>query len=206
MPNIDLCFTISGSALPIDHGYALYSAVSRVLGPDTHGANGMGIHPIRGEPMGNACLCLGERSRLRIRTPVDSIPPLLKLSGKTLDVDGHVIRLGVPQTYALEPAAALSSRLVTIKGFEKPAPFLEAVQRQLDTLGIAGHPAIPLRTTEAHQGEPTRRVLKIKDKTVVGFALIVSELTAGESLTLQEKGIGGRRHMGCGVFAPFRSE
>jgi hypothetical protein len=31
-----------------------------------------------------------------------------------------------------------------------------------------------------------------------------SGLSAEDSLRLQEVGIGGRRHMGCGVFVPFR--
>jgi hypothetical protein len=34
--------------------------------------------------------------------------------------------------------------------------------------------------------------------------VIIEGLTAEESLTIQEKGIGGRRHMGCGVFVPLR--
>lgn len=205
MNTVDLSFGITGSSILIDHGYELYSAISRVLGPESHDLNGIGIHPIRGRPIGVAQLHLEDGSRLRIRTPVEFIPNLLELSGRSLDVAGHGIRLGVPQTYALEPAASLSSRLVTIKGFEQPESFLEAVQRQLDAMAIQGKPVIPARSTGPHKGEPTRRVLRIKDKTVVGFALIVTELTAEESLTLQEQGIGGRRHMGCGVFVPYRA-
>jgi len=49
-----------------------------------------------------------------------------------------------------------------------------------------------------------RRVMRIKDKTIVGFQVVVAELTAEESITLQEHGLGGRRRMGCGIFVPLR--
>ena len=31
MPSIDLAFRLTGSAVPVDHGYALYAALSRIL-------------------------------------------------------------------------------------------------------------------------------------------------------------------------------
>jgi len=47
MPFVDLAFRLTGSKIPVDHGYALYSAISRVL-PEIHGAANIGVHPIRG--------------------------------------------------------------------------------------------------------------------------------------------------------------
>ena len=204
MDTVDLCFSIVGTTLPLDHAYGLYAAVSRVLGPQCHTDADVGIHPIRGVPVGPSELHLNAASCLRFRTPTARIRALLALAGKELNVDGYRLRVGVSRTHCLRPAPSLYSHLVTIKGFEEPVPFLDAVQRQLDALNVAGRPTVPLRTSGPHEGEPTRRVLRIKDKTVVGFALLVSELTAEESLTLQEKGIGGRRHMGCGIFVPAR--
>src|SRR5439155_1578765 len=46
-----------------------------------------------------------------------------------------------------------------------------------------------------------RRTLRVKDKQVVGFELAATGLSTEDSLRLQETGIGGRRHMGCGIFA-----
>ena len=57
------------------------------------------------------------------------------------------------------------------------------------------------------QGKVTigcRKTFRIHDKQIVGYNLLVSELTAEESIVLQEKGIGGRRKMGCGVFVGIR--
>jgi CRISPR-associated protein Cas6 len=70
--------------------------------------------------------------------------------------------------------------------------FFEAAKRQLQDLQVAG---------ETHIGE--RKTFRLKDKQVVGFEMGISNLTADESLALQEKGLGGRRRMGCGVFVPW---
>jgi CRISPR-associated protein Cas6 len=47
MPYVDLAFRLTGSKVPVDHGYALYSAISRLL-PQIHEAKNIGVHPIRG--------------------------------------------------------------------------------------------------------------------------------------------------------------
>ena len=44
MPYVDLAFRLTGSKVPVDHGYALYSALSRLL-PEIHGAKNIGVHP-----------------------------------------------------------------------------------------------------------------------------------------------------------------
>ncbi len=38
MPYVDLAFRLTGSKIPVDHGYALYSAISRLL-PESHEKN-----------------------------------------------------------------------------------------------------------------------------------------------------------------------
>jgi CRISPR-associated protein Cas6 len=128
---------------------------------------------------------------LAIRLPQDQIRPVLKLAGKIADVDGHALRIGVPNARALLPVANLRARLVTIKGFLDAESFVEAAKRQLHSLGIAREFLLGIR-----------RTLRVKDKQVVGFEVAVTELTAEESLILQERGLGGRRRMGCGVFVP----
>jgi CRISPR-associated protein Cas6 len=47
-----------------------------------------------------------------------------------------------------------------------------------------------------------RRTIRIKDKEVVGYEVLIERLSASESLILQGTGLGGRRHMGCGLFSP----
>lgn len=190
MPHVDLAFRLTGASIPVDHGYTLYAAISRVL-PHLHADKEVGIHPIRGRYSGSGNLYLAAASRLTIRLPEDRIAAVLKLAGKTIELGGHRLRVGVPETRALRPAAALYSRLVTIKGFMEVDPFLAAAKRQLDSLGVDAVLII---------GE--RRTFRVKDKQVVGFEVFANQLDAEASLRLQESGLGGRRHMGCGVFVP----
>ena len=191
MPYIDLAFRLNGTTVPVDHGYALYAALSRIA-PELHDAKDLGVQPIRGVYSGDGKLHLADFSRLILRLPDDAIRTYLSLAGKQLDVDRHLLRVGVPEVRLLRPVASLRSRLVTIKGFMETETFLEAVKRQLQDLQVAG---------EAYLGE--RKTFRVKDKQVVGFAMGITNLTAEESLILQEKGLGGRRRMGCGVFVPW---
>jgi len=202
---VDLGFSIvCPHALPADHGYLLYSAMSRVL-PESHQADGYGIHPIRGRQLGGRTLQLTEHSRLVIRTDAEQIARFLPLAGKSLRLLDRSLRIGVPQIFSLIPATALRSRLVTIKlpetayqkGEAAQESFLAAIGRQLAALGISVQPKCSLGK---------RRTLRIKDKEVVGYEVVIESLTAEESLALQEHGLGGRRHMGCGIFTPFTPE
>ena len=193
MPSIDLAFRLTGANIPVDHGYALYAALSRIL-PDVHTAKAVGVQPIRGLYNGNGTLHLTDFSRLILRLPDEQIQAYLKLAGKRLAVDEHLLSVGVPEVRTLRPVVRLRARLVTIKGFLKEEEFLAAVHRQLQQLDING---------QAHLG--ARRTFRIKDKQVVGFEMGVTQLTAEESLTLQENGLGGRRKMGCGMFVPWRT-
>jgi CRISPR-associated protein Cas6 len=52
-------------------------------------------------------------------------------------------------------------------------------------------------------GQPTRRVIRIKGRRLVGYAVCVTGLTAEESLVVQEQGLGSHRRMGCGIFLPI---
>lgn len=193
MPYVDLAFRLTGSKVPVDHGYALYSAISRLV-PEIHEAKNIGVHPIRGTYSGNGELMLRDSSRLVVRMESEQIGQFLKLAGKKLEIDSYSFRVGVPEVRLLRPRAALYSRLVTIKGFMEPAEFLEAAKRQLEKIEVLA---------ELQVGE--RRTFRVKDKQVVGFELAATGLDAEDSIRLQESGIGGRRHMGCGIFAPVRT-
>jgi CRISPR-associated endonuclease/helicase Cas3 len=98
----------------------------------------------------------------------------------------------------------LAAKMVTIKGFLEPEEFLAAAGRQFDALGIRGKLGIPVHHDAQRENDPRRKVMRIREKKVVGFPLHATELTAEESLLLQQHGLGGRRKMGCGFFAPLR--
>ncbi len=201
MTTIDLSFPITcNDPIPADHGYFLYGAISRLI-PGIHKSNGIAVHPICGRQIGNRKLLLMPFSCLTVRTADAGIGELLTLAGKRILLGESSLRIGTPEVRTLQPAPALRSRLVTIKLKEvgddpvglSEDRFREAIRRQLDALGVSPE-AIPTLVK--------RRTLRIKDKEVVGYEVILEGLTAEESLNIQEVGLGGRRHMGCGVFAP----
>lgn len=204
---VDLAFPVIGPRLPTDHGYLLYSAISRLL-PCVHdGSVTFGLGTVPGQYVGNGLLQLDPmRSRLRLRLLADDIPHMLALAGKGIEIMRHRIRLGAPHVRALEASPTLYARRVTIKHATEVGPFTEAARRKLDEIGIGGTLRVPNQPVKGGGVRPIRRVVRIKDVCVVAFAVLVEGLTVEESLRLQEVGLGGRRRMGCGFFVPLKQE
>jgi len=209
MAFVDVGFPLTGEQLPVDHGYHLFAAISRVL-PALHGDQEVGVHPIQGRMCGNRMLQLTRDSRLTIRLHADRIADVLPLAGATLHVAGNKITLAAPSTAPLLPRPRLYSRLVVIKGFTEPEGFLAAANRQLTQMGVKiAATLVPLPTQrnprQSRQGSRSpfiRRTLRVRNREIVGFAARVEGLMPEEALALQERGLGGRRRFGCGVFMP----
>jgi CRISPR-associated protein Cas6 len=220
MPIIDLSLAIKGTSIPIDYGYALFSALSRIV-PNLHGDRRIGVHPIRGIREHPKRLTLVRQSRLRLRMPLEEISTYLALVGNEIDLEGSRLMIGFPpivrgtegrrhaeeavRVEPLCPSAELSSRLVTLGKISEPAAFEESLRRQLDGLGVAAEPGFLPSTDPRGRGGPERRVLRIKGRAIVGFPIRISGLTAEESLIVQENGLGSRRRMSCGLFVPVPS-
>lgn len=196
MTAVDLKFLInSPSAIPADHSYALVGSVSRLI-PEAHGGNGYALAPIAGRQIGNRQMKLNEHSRFVVRTTPERIAQFIPLAGKTIDIHGRKLTLGVPSIHQLNPSKILRARLVTIKGFFEPETFKTAVRRQLDSLEIG----------ECEMVIGRQRTMRIKRNEIVGFDTTIKNLSPDDSLVLASNGVGGRRHMGCGFFVPAREE
>jgi len=136
--------------------------------------------------------------KLVMRLPADSIDIFLPLAGATLNVANNRLTLGTPSVLPLTPSPRLFSNYVTIKGFEEWNSFLVAAIRQINAYAIGNVAVSPLyRETITN-----RRVITIKQKRIVGFAIAIECVNAEQSLELQSRGIGGRRHFGAGIFQP----
>lgn len=194
MNSIDLSFLVNfHGSLPADHSYALVGAVSRVI-PEAHGGDGYALAPIAGRQIGGRQMKLTDNSRFVVRTTPDRIQQFLPLAGRTIDIFGRKLLLGVPSVHALQPSRSLRARLVTIKGYFQPEPLQEAVRRQLDRLEVG----------DCQIAIGRQRTLRIKRNEIVGFETTLSGLSEKDSLQIASVGIGGRRHMGCGFFVPVR--
>lgn len=203
---VDLLFTTHGGAVPTDHGYPLYAALSRVV-PAFHEADaGVRFAPLTGVVGERGRLRLTERSHLRVRLPADAIPKVLPLAGQAVDVAGTTVRLGPPSVLALRPAATLQARLVTFKHCDEPERFLATAKAKLAELEVAGGLVIRVIESGPRAGEPRRRVVRVKERAIVGYAVVVSGLGADDSIRLQERGLGGRTRLGCGFFLPVKED
>jgi CRISPR-associated protein Cas6 len=207
IPLIDLLFPAVGTRLPADHGYPLYSCISRLL-PCLHdGSVPFALLPITGQHIGNGLIALdSSRSRLRLRLAAADLPRVLSLAGKNLNLLGHRLTLGVPHVFSIRPAPNLKARSVTFKNSTEPEPFLSHAKIELDRLGVRGQLQLSWHIDREGRFEPHRHILRVKDKRIVCFPLRVEGLSPEDSLRLQETGLGGRRHMGGGVFVPCDAE
>ncbi len=190
-PKVDMCFPVLGKLLPVDHGYALYGTISRLM-PIVHEDQEIGLKLVRGRYIGSGLLDISPTSELVLRLPISKVGQYLGLAGKRLEVSGHGLRVGVPHTRALIPATALYSPLVTTRNGHDQERFEAEARSQMARLDLKGRLAIG-----------KRRTFQVHGKQVVGYEVMVSELTAPESIRLQEQGLGGRRKMGCGFFEVF---
>ncbi|MBE7560584.1 hypothetical protein HS125_17240 [bacterium] len=80
--------------MPVDHAYALYSAVSRLV-PQLHGDRTVGIHPVRGLILADRMQVITRSSRLILRLPAERIHEVLLLAGKRLAIGTNRLRVGI---------------------------------------------------------------------------------------------------------------
>ena len=207
-PIVDLSFPVlSQVELPADHHYTLFASLCRTI-PELHGNDGFAVHPLAGRIVGPRMMQLCDWSRLTIRCHANSIAILLPLAGKQLSLGDRRIQIGIPQVHGLIPSSTLRSRLVTTKNGHELERFRSEVRRQLEALKVQVASVLMEEERRNRLETPTaavvtigkRRTLRIKDKEVVGYELLIEALSAEESLIIQQIGIGGRRHLGCGVF------
>ncbi|MEM6371129.1 MAG: type I-MYXAN CRISPR-associated protein Cas6/Cmx6 [Myxococcota bacterium] len=190
----DATFSVTGDLLPIDHGYALFSAVSRLV-PQIHEHPAWGLQTIPGRQAEKGLLSLGKSSALRVRLPTEHVGFLFPLIGAQLNVANHELRVGTLTLHPLVPAASLWSKFVTAKGHLEPETFSNQIQTQLAEIEDLGQEPSSIELLVAH-----RRIMRIKGKKIVGFVVEAHGLEAQASLRLQQVGLGGRRHMGAGLF------
>lgn len=196
---VDLTFPIIGNRLPSDHAYSLYASLSRLI-PEIHEADDLSIQTISGIPTGDGYVYIGDRSTLRIRTPLNRLNQIYRLAGKTIMLDGQSVVMHIPMINPIVPQKTLKSRITLIKGYQEPETFLEAAKKQLTERGLK----CEINLISDKTGLPTRRKLKVKQHTLIGFPLMAECKDEVQSIRLQIQGLGGKHKMGCGVFFGVR--
>jgi len=192
-PPIELCFNVRGSTMPVDNGYPLYAAISKVLGE--HLPPNISVVPFNSKTKAGNTL-IYQNGFLRIRTPEEHVRQLLDLSGKTLQVEGHICLVGAPRLFVVQPTSRLYSPYVTFKNSTTEERFLSVVARELDEMGIEAKASVPINK----RGLPERKIRCIRNVKIVGFGLQLDDLSLDDSTVLLNTGLGGRRHLGGGIF------
>lgn len=199
---VDVVFGIRCRALPVEHAYALWSAVGQVL-PWLSDEPGAGIHPIHVADSGNGwkrpdrptdLLHPSRRTKLVLRVPKHRLGETHGLSGRTLDVAGHALTVEPGSVRQLSTLTTLFSRYVVSDAAGDENSFLARALERLQALGV--RPKKMLCGIEHVVGTPAA--------SLPTRSLMLAELTVVESIALQQKGLGPMRHLGCGLFIPHK--
>jgi CRISPR-associated protein Cas6 len=188
----DVQFDLAGQALPEDHAQTLYEALMVHL-PWIKEMPEVGIHPIHGASSGRGTLVINRRAKLVLRLPISRLADARSLVGKTMDLGCGPIHIGDAKEKPLMPFGDLYSTFVDL-GTKDEAEFLERARAELAAMGIqAGLIPGKQRKMQASQGD------------IVGYSLMLHDLTLAHSITVQEHGMGGNRNLGSGIFVPHKS-
>ena len=99
---VDAVFAIDCRSLPVDHAFALSAAIQAAL-PWFADEPEAGLHTVHGAASGagwkrpegeDALLQLSQRTKLVLRLPGSRLQDAAALTGRTLDVAGHPMRVG----------------------------------------------------------------------------------------------------------------
>jgi CRISPR-associated protein Cas6 len=200
---VDLSFAIQCKMLPLDHAYALSQALQAAL-PWLSAEEDAGVHLIHVAESGNgwyrpqdtaALLHLSRRTRMMLRVPKHRIDDAHALSGMALDVAGHRLAVGEAQIKPLSALSTLFARHVVMADAQmSEAAFLEQAVTEIRGLGIRVNKIL---CGKAHD-------LTTPEGVIHTQSVMIADLDSEPAVTLQQKGIGPGRKMGCGLFLPHR--
>ena len=175
---VEIAWPILAGPVPPPHqGYALFGSLCRA---------GMLAHA---QPN---TIVLPPRSNLVIRADRDRARRLREANLMALQINEARILLGSPTIRDLIPSMKIEAWCVTIRNAMTEDSMRLVIRRQLDLMGVG----------DCRIGFTGRRIIRICDRSIVGFGVRLGGLTEGDSLTVQSRGLGGRLRMGCGGFVP----
>lgn len=202
----DVSFRINCQSLLVDHAAVLTKATCEHA-PFISESSRAGIHPIHvagsqngwERPMSDSeHLLLSKRTRFKIRIDTKNANQLIStLSGITLDIAGSPLHIVSGQTRALHPSATLFSRYTFFEDLD--ANVAESVFEERI-----------IEQCKLHHFSPTK-ILCGKEHTIntadgprLTRSVMLADIPAMESLTLQDFGLGDGRTMGCGLLIPHK--
>lgn len=137
---------------------------------------------------------LGHRGRLILRLPEVRLGEAQTLSGQVLTLGAARVQVGSASLRPLSPAQTLSAAGVAMGALgEDERWFSDAVSAERESLGIQGQVIIG------------RQKALDADISRFGYPVVIHGLSPQDSIRLQCAGLGRARHLGCGVFVPYKT-
>ena len=203
---VDVSFSISCKALPVDHAHALSEAVKAAL-PWFAEEEQAGLHLIHVADSGNGwerpqgddeLLYLSRRTKLTLRLPQHRVEDSKALTGQKLDVAGNDMEIGNSNVRLLSVSTTLYSRYVAVmdKNLGEDE-FLAEVVKELKQAG--------LRFKKVLCGK--EMTFNTPDGPMLTRSLMVADLSFEDAVRLQERGVGQHEHkkIGCGLFIAHKT-
>ncbi|MDH3389611.1 MAG: type I-MYXAN CRISPR-associated protein Cas6/Cmx6 [Gammaproteobacteria bacterium] len=197
----DLVFRLRGESLDLDHAFALSEALRACLNEDVCAR--IGVHGIRMADSGNgwnrpeeadAKLPLSKRARLAIRVHRDDSEEVAQITDQKLQLGDHAVAIGACAVRKLSSMATLYARAISCDPDQTETDFLQQVAAELNAMDIDVAKMMCGRSG----------CIRTEGRPVFTRALLVADLTAEESVALQQRGLGDARMLGCGLFVPHR--
>lgn len=201
---VDLVFSIQCRELPVDHAHSLSCAIFAAA-PWMQDAPLVGIHSIhvagsqngweRPEHGSDQHIMLSHRTKLSIRLPSAQKERLQQdLLGRELLIDGCPLSIRQAKLKPLSKQTTLFARYVENQQDEDENAFLQWAMAELRKQDI--------RVRKALCGKPA--ALSTPQGPLATRSLMLADLTVEEAVHLQQRGLGGQRHLGCGIFIPHK--
>lgn len=200
---VDVAFRLPGGRLPVDHAYALFTAISRAL-PWFADEPAARLHQVHTAATGSGWmrpdaspgeeLHLSRRTRLRLRVPLSRSRATLALTGQVMDVGGYTLAPGAGKRVPLEPAGTLLARHVLCENDEDEARLAARLQEALRAAGVAGASLILGRA----------QCISTPQSILHTRSVVVTNLEPDGAMVLLRDGIGEAGKLGCGIFVPYK--
>lgn len=200
---VDLSFKLECKALPMDHAWALSSALLESAPWLAHSER-TAIHLIHGAESGNgwlrpeetdgALIHLSRRTRFTLRLERENLDRAGELVGMQLDIAGHPLIINNFKQQLLLPQDTIFSRYIRTDAGLSEDDFLYQVAPLIEAQGI--------RIKKMLGGR--QHVFQTPDGPLTTRSLMLSDLEKEESIRLQQRGIGDDQLMGMGIFLPHK--
>lgn len=197
--SVDLVFGLSCRCLLVDHAYELSQSVQAIL-PWFTDEEAAGLHTIHVANSANgwvrpelpdALLYPSRRTKFTLRVPEHRIDDAKILQGKILNVGGgYQAEVKQASVKKLSTLPTLFARYIVTDDESEESIVLESIVQQLNDMNIKPKKLLC----------GTQTCIKTPDGPILARSLMIAELSPEQAITIQQRGLGDKRWLGCGVF------